>query len=232
MPQKACKSWRSRSGCALLESGQITIASVRSGWSYQGMAHTCSLGGHFSEPIFGGRGCDEALFSEKKKGFSVKRGEAIQWKGGLVRISTGKASQWRGSGHSLNRRTLQTKKLLSSSPSRKSALNFALDERKKANHRQKRPPCPFPRVCKLWFPNRGSRFRNKQRLNWGSTELKRRLKWGKAEVNRGPKWGWKLLETTINRALASPPLLVLGKAPSLGQVPQSPRLPLKRQNHR
>ena len=30
------------------------------------------------------RGCDEALFSEKK-GLSVKRGEAIQWMGGLVR---------------------------------------------------------------------------------------------------------------------------------------------------
>ena len=67
-----------------------------------------------------GRGCDEALLSQKK-GFSVKRGEAIQWMGGLVRISTGKAIQWRGSGHSLNRRTLRTEKLLSSSPSRKSA---------------------------------------------------------------------------------------------------------------
>ena len=27
---------------------------------------------------FWGRGCDEALFSEEKKGFSVKSGEAIQ----------------------------------------------------------------------------------------------------------------------------------------------------------
>ena len=34
---------------------------------------------------FLGRGCDEALFSEEK-GFSVKRGEAIQWNRGLVRI--------------------------------------------------------------------------------------------------------------------------------------------------
>ena len=42
--------------------------------------------------------------------------------GGLVRISTGKAIQWRGSGHSLNRQTLRTEKLLSSSPCRKSAL--------------------------------------------------------------------------------------------------------------
>ena len=33
-----------------------------------------------------------------KKGFSVKRGEAIQWVRGLVRLSTGKAIQWRGSG--------------------------------------------------------------------------------------------------------------------------------------
>ena len=31
------------------------------------------------------RGCDEALFSGKK-GFSVKRGEAIQWMRGLARI--------------------------------------------------------------------------------------------------------------------------------------------------
>ena len=68
-----------------------------------------------SEPILG-RGCDEALFSEKK-GFSLKRGEAIQWMGALVRISTGKAIPWRGPG-----RTLKTEKLLSSSPSRKSTL--------------------------------------------------------------------------------------------------------------
>ena len=52
----------------------------------------------------------------------MKRGEAIQWMGGLVRISTGKAIQWRGPGHSVNRRTLKSEKLLSSSPSRKSAL--------------------------------------------------------------------------------------------------------------
>ena len=77
---------------------------------------------------FLGRGCDEALFSEKK-GFSVKRGEAIQWMGGLVRISTGKAIQWRGSGDSVNRRTLKSEKLLSSSPSRKSPLNKGVSKR-------------------------------------------------------------------------------------------------------
>ena len=75
-------------------------------------------GGQFRK----GRGCDEELFSEKKGFLSVTRGEAIQWIRGLVRISTGKATQWRGLGHSLNRRTLKTEKLLSSSPSRKSAL--------------------------------------------------------------------------------------------------------------
>ena len=64
---------------------------------------------------FLGRGCDEACFSEKK-GSSVKRGESIQWMRGLVRISTGKAIQWRGPGHSVNRRTPKTEKLLSSSP--------------------------------------------------------------------------------------------------------------------
>ena len=41
---------------------------------------------------FLGRGCDEAVFTEKK-GFRVKRGEAIQRIRGLVRISTGKAIQ-------------------------------------------------------------------------------------------------------------------------------------------
>ena len=61
-------------------------------------------------------------FSVKKKVFSVKRGEAIQWMRGLVRISKGKAIQWRGPGDSVNRRTLKTEKLLSSSPSWKSAL--------------------------------------------------------------------------------------------------------------
>ena len=78
-------------------------------------------GENLPQSRFLGRGCDEALFSERK-GFSVKSGEAIQWIGGLKRISTGKAIQWRASGHSLNRQTLKTEKLLSSSPSRKSAL--------------------------------------------------------------------------------------------------------------
>ena len=41
--------------------------------------------------------------------------------GGLVRISTGKAIQWRAPGDSANRRTPKTEKLLSSSPSQKSA---------------------------------------------------------------------------------------------------------------
>ena len=55
-------------------------------------------------------------------GFSVKEWEAIQWMSGLVRISAGKAIQWRGPAHSVNCRTLKTEKLLSSPPSRKSAL--------------------------------------------------------------------------------------------------------------
>ena len=74
-----------------------------------------------SEPIFW-EGDATKHSSEEKKGFSVKRGEAIQWIRGLVRISTGKAIQWRGSGHSLNCRTLKIEKLLSSFPARKSAL--------------------------------------------------------------------------------------------------------------
>ena len=74
-----------------------------------------------SEPIFG-KGMRRSTFQWKKGVFSEK-GEAIQWVGGLVRISTGKAIQWSASGHSLNRRTLKSEKLLSSSLARKSALN-------------------------------------------------------------------------------------------------------------
>ena len=69
----------------------------------------------WSEPILG-KGMRRSTF-QWKKGLSVKRGEAIQWKRGLARMSTGNAIQWRGSGHSLNRRTLKTEKLLSSSQS-------------------------------------------------------------------------------------------------------------------
>ena len=43
---------------------------------------------------------------------------------GLVRVSTGKAIESRGPGHSVNRRTLKIEKLLSSSPSQKSALRL------------------------------------------------------------------------------------------------------------
>ena len=55
------------------------------------------------------------VFSEKGGGNSVNRGFGKDFyrKGN---------SQWRGSRHSLNRRTLKIEKLLSSSPSRKSAL--------------------------------------------------------------------------------------------------------------
>ena len=68
-------------------------------------------------------------FSARKRRFSVKRGEAIQWMRGLVRISTGRVIQWRGPGHSVNRQTLKTEKLLSSSASRKSALKEWLQRR-------------------------------------------------------------------------------------------------------
>ena len=62
-------------------------------------------------------------FQWKKGFFSEKGGGNFQWMRGLVRISTGKAIQWRGSGNSVNRRTLKTEKLLSSPPSQKSALS-------------------------------------------------------------------------------------------------------------
>ena len=63
-----------------------------------------------------------STFQWKERAFQWKRGEAIQCMGGLVRISTAKAIQLRGSGDSVNRRTLKSEKLLSSSASQKAAL--------------------------------------------------------------------------------------------------------------
>ena len=89
-----------------------------------------------------------------RKGLSVKRGEAIQWMRGLVRIATGKAIQWRRLGHSVNRRTLKTEKLLSSSPCRKSALNLGQARSRRKTWKRKiltriivsgLPPKPSPR---------------------------------------------------------------------------------------
>ena len=65
------------------------------------------------------------------KHFSVKKG-VFSAKGGGNSVNEGFGkdfyrkgkSQRRGSGHSLNRRTLKIEKLLSSSPSQKSALSF------------------------------------------------------------------------------------------------------------
>ena len=77
--------------------------------------------GRFDQSRFLGRGCNEALFSEKKGFFSEKGG------GNSVNQRFGKEFYREGNsvkrfGHSLNRRALQTEKLLSSSPSRESAL--------------------------------------------------------------------------------------------------------------
>ena len=63
-------------------------------------------------------------FSVKKRIFSEKRG-GHSVNEGFGKDSSGKAIQWRGPGHSVNRQTLKTEKLLSSSPSRKSALSFS-----------------------------------------------------------------------------------------------------------
>ena len=78
---------------------------------------------------FGGRGMWRNMFWMKKKVFSEKGG-GIQWMRDSVWISTGKAFQWRGLGHSVNRRSLQIEKLLSSSPSPKSALITASKQTK------------------------------------------------------------------------------------------------------
>ena len=74
-----------------------------------------------SEPIFG-KGMRRSTFQWEKGLFGEKRGRQFSELGGLVRISTGKAIQWRGPGDSMNRQILKTEKLLSSSPCRKSAL--------------------------------------------------------------------------------------------------------------
>ena len=52
-----------------------------------------------------GRGCDEAEISEEKRLFT-EWGQGIQWMKAWVSNSTGKAIQWRGFGHSMNRRIL------------------------------------------------------------------------------------------------------------------------------
>ena len=49
-----------------------------------------------------------SIFGKGMRRFSVKRGESIQWMGCWLRICTGKAIQWRGPGHSVNRQTLKT----------------------------------------------------------------------------------------------------------------------------
>ena len=49
-------------------------------------------------------------FSVNNKGVFSEKAREIQWMRGLVRISTGKAIQWRGPGQSMNRRTLKSKK--------------------------------------------------------------------------------------------------------------------------
>ena len=97
--------------------------------------------------MFFGEG-DATKHFQWKKGVFSERGEAIQWIRGLVRISTGMTIQWRGSGHSLNRRTLKTEKLLSSSPSRKSALFFQLDTKNSLKNEKRSENDPKrDRIC-------------------------------------------------------------------------------------
>ena len=88
-------------------------------FSYQGVSKG-GLGTRQSEPIFG-EGMRRSTFQWKKGLFSEKGG------GNSVNEGFGKdfykeGIQWRAPGHSVNRRTLKTEKLLSSSPSRKLAL--------------------------------------------------------------------------------------------------------------
>ena len=92
------------------------------GWAMGGAGRVFARnlgGGLNSEPIFR-QGIRRSTFQWRKRAFQWKAGRDSV-KGGLVRISTGKAIQWRGPGHSVNRRTPEIEKLLSKSTSQKSA---------------------------------------------------------------------------------------------------------------
>ena len=80
--------------------------------------------GPFFECCKGKKGFARRSTFQWKKGLFSEKGGGNSGTGGLVRTSTGKATQWSGLGPSVNRRILKTAKLLSSSPSRKSALTW------------------------------------------------------------------------------------------------------------
>ena len=82
---------------------------------------------------FLGCGCDESLVSEKKKGSSVKREEAIQWIRGLVRIYSKGTSVKRFGPFTEPPDSENWKVALSSSPSRQAALTWRANERKSGN---------------------------------------------------------------------------------------------------
>ena len=101
-----------RRECLGMNVAGLQIDPHRHRWKSPGLQNT-------SEPIFG-QGIRRSTFQWKKRVFS-EEGGGIQWMRGLVRISTGKAIQWRGPGHSVNRRTPKIEKLLTKSTSQKSA---------------------------------------------------------------------------------------------------------------
>ena len=91
-----------------------------------------------SEPIFG-KGMRRSTF-QWRKGFFGEKGGGNSVNKGFGKDFYRKGNQWRASGHSLNRRNLKTQKLLSSSPSRKSALISGPP--KKCEKGRKRPKKP------------------------------------------------------------------------------------------
>ena len=94
--------------CASANTGPTCIrANINFPRFFSCMYWFCARGNNMSEPIFG-KGMRRSAFQLKTGVFSEK-GEAIQWRGPV---------------HSVNCRTLKTEKLLSSSPSRNSALNM------------------------------------------------------------------------------------------------------------
>ena len=73
---------------------------------------------------------------------------------GLERISTGKTVQGRGLGHSVNRRTLKTEELLSSSPSQKSALILKASAKSRGNMRGHTGQSDY-QFLRSWPPSTG-----------------------------------------------------------------------------